>query len=251
MIHIDTRIGSRHLVAPLELRGLPVTQDTMEFGDIAFGGHDADGDTSVGIELKKLDDLINSLTTKRFQAHQLPGMLRTYPWPILIIEGLYRESSDGLIEKGVLFGPRLNWMRHRSSMTYQRLEGTLYTLTFATGVSVLKTRDHDHTVAEIARLYHWWSKPWEAHQSHKVSQKSAPALNQKAILDPWFNRDRYFPELVAMQIPSLGTKRAIAAARHFRSARRMTWASTKAWEEVPGVGKVLAQRAAEICRKEF
>ena len=251
MIHVDPRIGSAHLLPLLEARGLPTQLTRMDFADVAFNGHGPGSDVAVGIELKKLDDLIGSLTTKRFQAHQLPGMLRTYQWPLLIIEGEYRESLDGLIERGVQYGSRLNWLRHRSLMTYQRLEGTLYTLTFATGFRIIKTRSESHTVAEIARLYRWWQKPWADHKSHKVGAKATPVSMAGATLDPWFNRDRYFAESVALQVPGLGEKRARAAAKHFRSVRRMAWAGTQAWTAVDGVGPVLAKKAHEVFGKEM
>jgi len=245
VIHLDSRVGSKHLRRPLTNMGLPAELTTLEFGDIAFEGNGASGPVPVGIELKRLDDLIGSLSTKRFQVHQLPGMLKTYQWPILIIEGQYRESAEGLIEKGVTFGSRLNWMRHRSLMTYQRLEGTLLTLTFCTGFRILKTLDTQDTARTVARLYRWWQKDWACHQSHKVGSKGGPAQEGAILRDPWFNRDQYFVESVAFQVPGLGTKRATAAARHFGSARRMSWASPAEWEKVPGVGKVLAKSAYE------
>lgn len=249
MIHIDDRKGSKHLVPLLEARGLPTDLTRMEFGDVAFNGSGPTGETSVGIELKKLDDLIQSLTTKRFQAHQLPGMLGLYEFPILIVEGMYRESEDGLIERGCQFGPRLNWMRHRSFLTFNQLEGMLFTLAFQTPVRVIKTRDTDHTVMEIARLYRWWQKPWTSHDSHKAVVKATPVSQE--LRDPWFNRDRYFPECVALQVPGLGNKRALAAARHFRSVARMALAGPKSWRKVDGVGPKLAARAHEIFRKEI
>lgn len=245
MIHLDSRVGSKHLLRPLTAMGLPAGLTGLDFGDIAFDGKGPDGSVPVGIELKRLDDLIGSLTTKRFQTHQLPGMLKTYKWPILIIEGQYRETHEGLIEKGVTFGSRLNWMRHRSTMTYQRLEGTLLTLTFCTGFRVIKTLDTQDTARTVARLYRWWQKDWTCHQSHKVGSKGGPAQEGAMLRDPWFNRDQYFVESVAFQVPGLGAKRASAAAHYFGSARRMAWASPKTWEKVPGVGKVLAKSAHE------
>ena len=219
VILVDDRVGSKHLTRPLRLMGLPTTVTRLEFGDAAFSGHGPAGPVAVGIELKTLDDLIGSLTSKRFQAHQLPGMLQSYQWPCLIVQGEYREAADGLIEKGVQYGHRMNWFRHPSPMTYQRLEGTLLTLTFATGFRVFNTRDEISTARLVAHLYRWWSKPWSGHQSHKVM---AQAEGTGAVLtDPWFNRARHFSELVALQVPGLGQKRATAAARHFGSVRAM------------------------------
>lgn len=259
MIHIDNRVGSRHLHPLLVARGLPCTLERMEYADIAFSGNGPTGLSSIGVELKRVDDLVGSLSTRRFQAHQLPGLLRNYEWPILIVEGEYRESGDGLIEKGTQFGSRMNWFRQRSSMTYQRLESTLMTLTFAAGFRVFKTRDQDHTAAEITRLYHWWQKPWEDHQSHKVGAKANPTEGQ-SLVDPWFQRDRYFTEAVALQVPGLGVKRALAVARYFRSVRYMSWSSAATWANIQyknkkgkivKIGPVLGKQAHEIFKREM
>ncbi len=251
MIHIDDRKGSQHLAPLLEARGLPVDLARMEFGDAAFNGSGPGGEASIGIELKKLDDLIGSLVTKRFQAHQLPGMLGLYRFPILIVEGMYREAPDGLIERGVRYGSRLNWMRHRSFLTYNQLEGMLYTLMFHTPFEIIKTHDTDHTVAEVARLYRRFQRPWTSHDSHKAIIKAVPVVASSELRDPWFNRDRYFPEGVALQVPGLGNKRAVAASRYFRSVARMAIAGPKTWRNVDGVGPKLAARASEIFKREF
>lgn len=251
MIHLDSRIGSVHLLDPLLALGLPAEETTLDFADIAFKGNGPSAECAVGIELKRVDDLIGSLSTQRFQVHQLPGLLKSYQWPILLVEGEYREAADGLLEKGVQFGGRTNWLRHRSSMTYARLEGTLTTLMFACGFRIIKTRNTEETVAEIARLYRWWQKPWDAHQSHHVGSKGGPVIEGQMLRDPWFNRDRYFVEAVAYQVPGLGPKRAIAAAKHFRSVRKMAWAPEKEWAKIPGVGKVLAAQARAAFIKEL
>lgn len=251
MIHIDARVGSKHLMNPLSKLGLPVGLTGLDFGDVAFSGSGPSGEAAIGIELKRLDDLIQSLTSKRFQAHQLPGMLGLYRFPILIVEGWYREAPDGLIERGVQYGSRLNWMRHRSFLTYNQLEGMLFTLAFQTPFRVIKTFDTAHTAAEIARLYRWWQKPWASHDSHKAIIKAVPVVATSELRDPWFNRDRYFPEGVALQVPGLGNKRAVAASRYFRSVARMAVAGPKTWRNVDGVGPKLAARASEIFKREF
>lgn len=249
MILIDDRAGSGHLHSPISARGIPATLTRLDFADVAFDGSGPQGSCAVGIELKRLDDLINSFQTRRFQAHQLPGMLQNYQRSILLVEGIYREAADGLIERGMLFGTRMNWLPHRSRMTYQRLEAGLHTLQFCAGVTVLKTRDTEHTIAEILRLYHWWQKPWGKHDSHKSAEKLLQVAGSQ-LLDPWFNRRRTPVEEVAMRVPGLGVKRVGDVARAFRSVRRMAWANEAAWRGVAGIGPKLAQKAVAYFKEE-
>jgi len=72
---IDKRDGSDYLCEPLKQLGLRRIS-TSPFADLAFTGRgNDDAPIEVGIEFKKLDDLVTSLRSGRLQGHQLPGML--------------------------------------------------------------------------------------------------------------------------------------------------------------------------------
>jgi ERCC4-type nuclease len=76
VLFVDPRSGSKELVRPLTKAGLPVDASTqLEAGDLFFVGRgDKGAATTIGIEHKKVADLIASLRTGRLQGVQLPGM---------------------------------------------------------------------------------------------------------------------------------------------------------------------------------
>src|ERR1035437_1169131 len=75
MILIDKRIGSADLLAPLQAAGFDAQLVELAFGDLAFEGKGPNGTTlNVGVELKRLGDLVSSLRTGR-----LAGQIN-YTW---------------------------------------------------------------------------------------------------------------------------------------------------------------------------
>src|ERR1035437_8002080 len=98
MILVDLRIGSKYLLAPLKAAGFEAQLVELEFGDIAFEGKGPNGTTlNIGVELKVLGDLVNSLRTGRLAGHQLPGLLKTYDYAWLLVEGEWRANAAGQV----------------------------------------------------------------------------------------------------------------------------------------------------------
>ena len=101
VIFVDYRAGSHELVAPLKALGLPVEETTLDAGDVAFSGRGEKGkEVLVGIEYKRLSDLISSLRTERLQGHQLVAMSEAgfdYSW--LLIEGELLYDSRGRLQR--------------------------------------------------------------------------------------------------------------------------------------------------------
>src|SRR6266446_2939294 len=103
MIFVDYRQGSHELVAPLQALGLPVEETTLEFGDVAFEGRGEGGKpVSIGIEFKKLGELVQALRTQRLQGYQLKGMRKAFDYSYLFVEGelLYGDAGGLLRRKG-------------------------------------------------------------------------------------------------------------------------------------------------------
>src|ERR1035437_4551441 len=98
MILVDRRIGSNDLLAPLKAADFEAQLVELEFGDIAFEGKGPNGTTlNIGVELKVLGDLVNSLRTGRLAGHQLPGLLKTYDHAWLLMEGQWRANAFGQV----------------------------------------------------------------------------------------------------------------------------------------------------------
>lgn len=235
MLLLDRRIGSGDLVTPLRRLGLEVDVTTLDFADAAFLGNGpaGAGTMQIGIEIKKIHDLISSIDTGRLSGHQIPGLLRQYDAVWLIVEGLWRPASDGLLE----LHRRGKWeaLSHgKRRYMYREIHGYLTTLELKCGVRIRRTANEDETVRVIADLYAWWThKEWAQHRSHLAMHDTLDA----SLLVPPPLRHR-----IARQFEGLGGDKAMAVRKHFPTSRAMLAATEKEWAQVPGIGKILAKR---------
>ncbi len=66
---VDGAVGSVEFIAPLVHMGLPAVKAHLEFGDFRFVGRGEGGvPLHIGVEYKKLGELVGSLRTGRFQS---------------------------------------------------------------------------------------------------------------------------------------------------------------------------------------
>lgn len=235
-ILIDPRIGSGDLLPTLKALGCPVDSTPLQFADCAFVGKGPNGPVSVGMELKRLEDILACITSGRFSGHQLPGLVQHFDEIYLVIEGIYRPNpKDGVLEtrhgkewRPVNLGNRA-WM-------YRDLEAYLTTVEVRGGVRLRRTSDRQETARVVAQIYRWWDTDFEDHTSHLAINRSRDvALFTKPSL-------RY---LVAASLPGLGHMRAGCAAGHFKTVQEMVLADEKEWASIPGIGKGTAQKIVE------
>lgn len=159
MLLIDDRVGSNDLVPQLERLGLPVTMSRLDFGDVAFEGKGADEQPVwVGIELKKIGDLIGSLRSGRLNGHQAPGMLGPkgcYDHGWLLIEGGYKTDERGFVQtKSKRLG---TWRTAPGGMRVSELEKRVLTLEVGVGLRVRHTPDRAASLLFLHNLYRWWT----------------------------------------------------------------------------------------------
>lgn len=232
-IYIDKRVGSNELYAPLQQRGVPVEMTTLEFGDCCFIGNGAESHVVVGIERKRITDLLQSLTSGRLSGHQLPGLNESYQHRWLLIEGQYRESKDGLIEiprKG-------DWELVR--LHFAALENYLLTLTLRGGLHVQHTYNIRESAAWLHALWAWWTKKeWREHRSHLALHDAADYA--------MFSRPTLVHRMAA-QLPGIDEK-AKDVALKFKTVTEMVAAEEHTWREIPGIGKITAQRVVKALR---
>ena len=243
MIRVDRRAGSAPLFTWLQRADLPAELTLLEFGDLEFIGRGPEGrPVSVGIEVKTLADLLNSLTTGRLMGHQIPGMLSTFEHVYLVVSGFYRVGSDGCIE--IRIGR--DWQPLRlggRTFLYRDLAGLLSTLEIRCGVHVRETRttSHHDTVAVVAGIYHWWtSKAFEEHRSHLAFHEIPD--NQIQLTTP--------PLVVRMakELPGVGYKRAYAVGKVFPTPTALLAATEQQWRSVEGIGPKLAGQIVQALR---
>lgn len=237
---IDDRAGSRDLVkyAPLDVAGELCRLDS---GDVMIPGNGPDGSVLIGVEVKSIRDFIASIRTGRLQATQIPAMLATYYRSWVLIYGEYRPDSNGRL----LLRHGSHWQSYSlgdREVPYGYVEAMLLDLA-GMGVhtaTVAQAKDAAQWIGVLAR---WWSKPWGKHKGMRTFDRS-----RDLGLMPTMDTRMYTRARVASALPGLGFERALAAAKHFGSVVEMVNADPVEWEEVPGVGKGVAQAVVKAVR---
>jgi ERCC4-type nuclease len=187
----------------------------------------------VGIERKKIHDLIDSMTTGRLSGHQLIGMLKTYNVIYLVVEGLWQSSpKDGTLQ----VYKKKGWqtVRHGKRRYMGReISNFLNTLSIITNVKVVRTSNAKQTGLWLSDTYSWWAKPWNKHTSYKeLYSEPIPVAQWKR------------PNLITRiwkEFESVKWVRAKALAINFPTLMSMACADEKDLTKVEGIGKGTAQ----------
>ena len=249
MIRLDPRGGSGDLL-PLFPPGT-AQHARLEYGDAAFVGNGTD-DTPilVGIEIKRLNDVLQCIGNGRFIGHQLPGLVNSFNAQYLIVEGAYRRGRDG-----ELMIPRNHsWMPvtlGRRGFLYRDFEGWLTTIETMSGVRVRRTDGRRETVSTIMDLHHWWTeKEYDRHRGlcqFDNSQDFAPMLKPGLV------------RRVAAQLPGISWVRSHHVAAEFGSVLEMALAGERDWAAIKwktpegrnqGLGAVTARKVVAAIRGE-
>lgn len=238
MITIDPRAGSKEL-----MRYLPDSMASLgqlEYCDASWLGNGPDDVPHlVGVEVKTISDLLNSIVTGRLSGHQLIGMLNAYNFCYLMIVGIWRASPDnGLLE--VRYGKQWRNLRTgKRSWPSSMVENYLNSLSVCCGV-VVRTASSDKDAArQIVMLYNWWQKSWDAHKSFKqtIYSKSGVPKRSASVTKLW-----------AAALPGIGEDRADAADRVFETPFELACADEAEWLKIEGVGKKVASKVVETIR---
>ncbi len=234
MIFLDSRVGSKDLARPLQSLGADVSLTTMEFGDIWIcGSGPGDVNVDIGIERKVISDLLASIETGRLMGHQIPGLVTAYEYPYLLVEGICRPGSHGILE----VPRRGSWAPAgfgRRTWLYGDLILFLNTVVIQAGVPVIRTSGRGETAQALHALAEWWDKPWSAHKSLKaIHGTTAPRM---LLTKPSVT------QTVAAQIPGVGWEYSSAVEEAFGSVQGMVEGSVQAWAAVRGEGLTRAGR---------
>lgn len=228
----------------------------LEYGDFAFWGKGwkDEGPVWVGVERKKIRDLINSITKGRLAGKQLPGIVKNYDQAWLVVEGEGRYHGEGQVlqdrgyvrggKKGKWSNPTKSYAWRdvslgRKGFTRSQIQGWLHSAEMMTGVRVWHTRDEKDTVQWLVALHNWWQKHLDGH-------KSMQAMAQVQLKG---GREPKLMEKVTAQLPGIGPERCIEVARKFKNLKALTEATEKDWMEIDGIGKTIAKRMVETVSK--
>lgn len=240
-LDVDDRIGSREFLRPLLKLGVPARSRRLGFADFAFLGHGPHGRVRVGIERKTVSEIFGAITDSRFIGHQLPGLLLTYDYVFLVVEGPARvDPRSGLL----MLGHReAGYSRVRTMYaTYRKF---LTTLAVKGRVFVEPTYGFTETLWLVGQVvYPWFQAPWASHQSAYHIEESQ---TDRAI----FSR-RTRAHMVANQLPGISWVRAGAVADYFPSIEDMTAATVTEWQKALGIakGRAVAVKLNQTCRRK-
>lgn len=220
MIFVDRREGSHDLLKPLQARGLPATLTELAYGDIAFEGRGERGQpVEVGVELKQLGDMVTSLRSGRLVGHQLDGLLKTYDYRWLVVEGRWRVNRYGQLVQ--FKGPARGWRALHGGMTGAELIKKCLTLQLRGGLYLATTNTRLDTVQFLETLYHWWTdRDLDEHRSH------IGIHNPHGFLRVSETRE------ALMKWPGVGLRVSKAAEEAFGSIRRASHASVDEWAKL-------------------
>lgn len=229
MIYIDNRVGSKEL-HPLFPKGT-ATLTHLEYADFMFMGHSDGEDILIGVERKRIGDFINSMCTGRLSGKQLIGMVNSYHYLYLVIEGIFRANpQNGLLETWHSGG----WQEYRAGKRLfmaRDIWTFMNTLQVVCGLHCYHCPRETDTVQYIMALHHWWHKEYDEHKSHLQLHTGNVVQLSKASL----------VRRVAYQIDGIGwSKKSKAIDQHFKSVSELVEAVPMDFMKLEGIGKKLA-----------
>ena len=242
MLYIDDRVGAVELAQLLPKRKVAITR--LQYADVRFVGNGPPDDTpvSIGIERKTITDLVSSIHSGRLSGHQVLGLLNSYDYVYVVVEGLWRPGPSGLLQqwrKGHWVTLRDYGGRGRSGLVAREITNYLNTLTLMRGIRVWRTNTPQETAQWLLDLHAWWGKRWGQHKSHHQFNGDAVGLSGVLLRRPGLVMR------IAKELDGVGWEKARAIAERYSSVLELALADPDELREIPGIGKVLAHRISE------
>jgi len=233
MILVDDRGGSNDLLKPLRAAGLPAEITRIEAGDLMFEGRGNGGHpVFIGIEYKKLSELVGSFRSGRLQGYQIPAMQKAdFDFTFLLVEGEILTDKNGLLQKRL--GPR-NFVPLGGRMTVNELFKRTLTLHFQCGVMTWWTQNQRETIQAIDALYRTMTdRDLDQHMSHLTIYRPPPLT----VVSKFRQTVSTFPEI--------GFKTSIAVEQKFKTIKRAINATSAEWQTIEGIGPKIAQKVQD------
>ncbi len=256
MILIDERDGSSDLFDMPALEGhysparldFEVDGKMVPCGDAMLTGHGPQGGTiSVGVECKKLPDLLSSIANGRLGGTQIPRMLKVFDVIFVLYYGVYRIGPDNHLQVQRFKHGRKQWQSYRIGrrpVPWSYLEGFILSAQLKAVLDAGKPLIFKHVYDEheaacwLRVLDGWLEKPWEKHRGLAVFDRSRE-LSAPPDADPVEAQIAK----TAASLPAIDWVRGWEVARHFESVGEMITASVIEWQKVKGIGPVVSKSA--------
>lgn len=245
MIYVDDRQGSGS--GPNDItkllskkRNVEFEKTRLEYGDVLFEGNGPDGRISIGIEIKTIGDLVNSMTTGRLASKQLPDLTKNCDFTFLLIVGQTRENH-GLLEecKNNYWFPVKYVGR---TTTYTAFQSFILAIQVGFGCNILYADNLKEAVNTIVNTYRWFNKEWDSHTTLHATHD--PPKPKRYATKPTL------VEEMASRIKGIGWKTAREIGRVFPTPEDMVLADVNTWLEIPGVGKTLAEKIVRQLKEQ-
>lgn len=213
-----------------------VSLTTLDSADFAWSGNGPQGEVYVGCERKALSDMLGSMRSGRYAGDQAKRMADCYDVAILIIEGIYRPSRNGVLEvfQGKEWQPftlAAKGPQADQYWQYSELDKFVCSIENKKGIVVVRSSSPTETVWQIVNRYEWWSKPWDAHQSTDPIKTQADVR----FADISLLRD------MASRIEGIGWERSKLIEDHFDSVQDFANALSSELRDA-GLGNSLAAK---------
>lgn len=228
MILVDPATGSGELLPVIQKFSVPCKLEPLPFGDVCFTGNGPKGTIGIGIERKKIHDILACINDARFSGHQLPGLLNMYKVRYLYIEQFFYPNSDGMLRQSI---DGSYFFLRKPPTQYDRLYRYLLSVNLA-GVSVIFTRDIYQTAYNICATYWYFQKEWDKHDSLKRTQD---------IFVPTADPHPPLVQKWAKCIDGVGDKLCTRAAQLFKTPYDLANADPSDWMMIPGISEATAE----------
>ncbi len=205
MILADAAVGSHELIARINKRGVPCQKDNLPFGDFMFEGKTDQGNKMIGIERKKVPDMVDCIDSARYAGHQQIGMSQWFRFRFLIIEGIWKAHHEDLNLMHVVGKEYRPFMHGRYPVRYSKLFRYLISAQLTGGAYVIYSPSDTQTVINICEIYHFFQKRWEDHTAMQaIYVPPVASFTTPTLLLEFLSR-----------LHGLGSKLAPLAAKHF------------------------------------
>jgi len=215
----------------------------LNAGDFCFAGDGPKGPCLIGVERKRVKDMLSSMRTGRYSGKQLPKLFDQYEFVHLVLEGRHRANwYSGIVEEpcGKDWSPVLVGTQTFLSLELEsylnKLKMRLPSLTIRHTITPKETVDY------VVSLHHTFSTPWDKHHAHiAIHLPPEYATVGKASV----------VRRVAYALPDIGWERSRAVEESFRSVEEMVNATPRDWAKLEGFGKVLSTRTYKALHGEY
>jgi ERCC4-type nuclease len=233
MLLLDPREREEYSLAQY----IPLAQiATLAFGDAAVLGH---GDMMLGVERKRVGDLLRVIADGRFISEQLPGLVNTYSRVYLLVEGEWTTRSDGAL---LIRNARGQWEQplwgRQDGWRYAEVTRWLVSLEEGAGIRVARTSSPLESAVWLENLEAEFLKAPEKRRALQgIYYPPIPSLISPSLV-------RRFAAL----LPGIGPGKSLPVADHFKNVFEAVNAPMKSWLEIPGVGGTIAKKVHDAIR---